>query len=391
MTQVLIVDDDQSLRETLARAVRSWGFETLLEDSAETALQRISQHHVDVLVTDLRMGAQDGIDLIRQAARVSPQTQTILMSAYATAREQQLATEHGTVKVLCKPFTPSELQTALTQALDSRKGYRGTVHGLSLVDMLQMFHLGRRSVSLLLGGQRPGVLYFHEGDLTHAECGDLRGVEAVTALLRSDSGSVETAPAAEVPRTITAPFGAVLMDALRVLDEGQRSPVVSVPPVQGCDEAFRSYRPEEPNAEEERGTRAMGKMDDACKAIVQNVDGGVACGVVDLNTGMLLGIFNNAGYSQSLNEIVAAACMDMFRGSNVSRVHQAVRAHRGIPEDGSHYFEEIHITSANNFHFMKTIKSAKAVIVLVTSKSTNIGMGWASLKSQVANIEPLVP
>lgn len=135
----------------------------------------------------------------------------------------------------------------------------------------------------------------------------------------------------------------------------------------------------------------MGKMDDACKAIVQNVDGGVACGVVDLNTGMLLGIFNNAGYSQSLNEIVAAACMDMFRGSNVSRVHQAVRAHRGIPEDGSHYFEEIHITSANNFHFMKTIKSAKAVIVLVTSKSTNIGMGWASLKSQVANIEPLVP
>lgn len=135
----------------------------------------------------------------------------------------------------------------------------------------------------------------------------------------------------------------------------------------------------------------MGKMDDACRATVQNVDGGVACGVVDLHTGMLLGIFNNAGYSQSLNEIVAAACMDMFRGSNVSRVHQAVRAHRGVPEDGAHYFEEIHITSKNNFHFMKTIKDSKAVVVLVTSKNTNIGMGWASLKSQIPTIEPLVP
>lgn len=135
----------------------------------------------------------------------------------------------------------------------------------------------------------------------------------------------------------------------------------------------------------------MGKMDDACKNIVQACDGGVACGVVDLHTGMLLGIFNNAGYSQSLNEIVAAACMDMFRGSNVSRVHQAVRAHRGVPEDGANYFEEIHITSKNNFHFMKTVRDAKAVIVLVTTKATNIGMGWASLKSQVSAIEPLVP
>jgi hypothetical protein len=135
----------------------------------------------------------------------------------------------------------------------------------------------------------------------------------------------------------------------------------------------------------------MGKIDDACKDIVTNVDGGVAAGVVDLDTGMLLGIHNAGGYTQTLNEIVAAATMDLFRGKNVGRIEQMVRQHRGVPEDGKHYFNEIHVTSDNNFHFAKTIKGGKAVVMLVTKKSTNIGMGWAQLKSAIGTIEPLVP
>ncbi|MBX7221486.1 MAG: hypothetical protein K1Y36_16165 [Blastocatellia bacterium] len=51
----------------------------------------------------------------------------------------------------------------------------------------------------------------------------------------------------------------------------------------------------------------MGKIDDACREIVGNVDGAIACGVVDLDSGMLLGIHNTAQYTQTLNEIVAAA------------------------------------------------------------------------------------
>lgn len=135
----------------------------------------------------------------------------------------------------------------------------------------------------------------------------------------------------------------------------------------------------------------MGKIDDACKEVVSKVDGAVAAGVVDLDTGMLLGIHNAAAYTQTLNEIVAAACMDMFRGPNVSRIEQLVRTHRGIPENGEHYFQEIQVTSEHNFHFAKTLKKGKAVMMLVTKKTTNIGMGWAQLKSVIPLVEPLVP
>jgi hypothetical protein len=132
-------------------------------------------------------------------------------------------------------------------------------------------------------------------------------------------------------------------------------------------------------------------MDDACRNIVTAVDGAVACGVVDLETGMLLGIYNSSGYTQTLNEIVAAATMDLFRGPNIARIQQMVRQHRGLPENGEHYFDEIHVTSKNNFHFAKTVKGGRAVVMLVTRKNTNIGMGWAQLKAQLPVIEPLVP
>lgn len=135
----------------------------------------------------------------------------------------------------------------------------------------------------------------------------------------------------------------------------------------------------------------MGKIDDACRDVVASVDGAVACGVVDLDTGMLLGIHNSAQYTSTLNEVVAAATMDLFRGANVGRVEQMVRSHRGVPENGDHYFQEVHITSANNYHFAKAIKGGKAVMMLVTKKTTNIGMGWAQVKTAIPKVEPHVP
>ncbi len=140
----------------------------------------------------------------------------------------------------------------------------------------------------------------------------------------------------------------------------------------------------------------MGKIDDACRDVTSAVDGAVACGavacgVVDLDTGMLLGIHNSAQYTSALNEVVAAATMDLFRGANVGRVEQMVRSHRGVPDDGKHYFNEVHVTSEHNFHFAKTIKGGKAVMMLVTKKTTNIGMGWAQVKAAIPSVEPFVP
>ncbi len=135
----------------------------------------------------------------------------------------------------------------------------------------------------------------------------------------------------------------------------------------------------------------MGKLDDACKEVVSNVDGAIAAGVVDLETGMLLGVYNASPSRVALNEIVAAGCTDMFRGTSMTRVEQLVRRRRGLPENGDSGGQEVHISSEGSFHFAKTVKSGKAAILLVTKKTTNRGMGWAQLKSAVPVIERLIP
>ncbi len=135
----------------------------------------------------------------------------------------------------------------------------------------------------------------------------------------------------------------------------------------------------------------MRTIDDACKEMVTKVEGAVACGVVDLDTGMLLGIYNASHYTQTLNEIVATATMDLFRGPSVGRIEQMVRRHRNEAEGGEHYFQEVQLTSERNLHFAKTLRGGRAVIMLVTRRTTNVGMGWAMLRSFLPDIEPLVP
>lgn len=130
-------------------------------------------------------------------------------------------------------------------------------------------------------------------------------------------------------------------------------------------------------------------LDDACKHVVEKVTGSVACGIVDLSNGELIGIHNVAQYTDEHNAVVAAATMDLFRGRNMVRTEQLVRKHRGVPEDGEHYMDEVFMTSKHLYHFAKVL-SGNAVIMLVTRKTANMGLGWAQLKAAIPMVEPLV-
>ena len=131
----------------------------------------------------------------------------------------------------------------------------------------------------------------------------------------------------------------------------------------------------------------MTRMDDALRDLVQSVSGGVAAGVVDLDSGLLMGIFNNANYPVEMNEMVAAATMDLFRGRHLKDIQKLVRAHRRHPEDGANYFQEIHIVSAHNFHFAKVMLNDQAAVMLVTNQQANIGMCWHQLRRAVPDLE----
>lgn len=135
----------------------------------------------------------------------------------------------------------------------------------------------------------------------------------------------------------------------------------------------------------------MPSINDVCKDIMASVDGTLGCGVVDLTTGLLLGVAHKVAYfTQSYMDAVAAASVDMMRGKTVKAVESLLSNNRGTKVENS--IKEIQIATDNTYHFITTIPSKpNTMVILVTNTKVNLGMGWAGLRNNLDKIAPLCP
>jgi hypothetical protein len=132
-------------------------------------------------------------------------------------------------------------------------------------------------------------------------------------------------------------------------------------------------------------------LDDLTQDIVKTVDGSLGCAVVDVSSGLLLSVAHNVPYfTQTYLEAVAAAAVDMFRGKNVQAVESLLTSQRGQTVEKT--INEIQMTTDNTFHFMSIVPDKPdALLVLITNKRTNLGMGWASVRKTLPLLTNLVP
>lgn len=135
----------------------------------------------------------------------------------------------------------------------------------------------------------------------------------------------------------------------------------------------------------------MAKLDDILQTVVSNVDGALGCAVVDLNSGLLMAAAHNVPYfTSSYLEAVAAAAVDMVRGKNVRAVESLLSSQRGKTVEKT--IQEIQMTTEKTLHFMAIVKDKPDyLVVLITSKATNLGMGWAAVRNNIPKIAPLCP
>lgn len=350
MTTVLVVEDDEMFAKAVGNDLADQGLDVSIVHTVEEALVRVGERAFDVLLTDLRLGAQDGIDLLAALRDVSPTTRAVLMSGYATARDYHRAVELGAIRVLCKPFTPSELIQCIRQAVECGSGFRGSVHGLSLIDMLQMFNFGRRSVTIAVAGRSPGRLHLRDGQLIHAEHQALDGEAAVRSILAMPAGTLSTgALPASMAATITRDFREVLLDALRAIDEGSPSA-----PSQGgvevdieFDVHGDSVSPPAPLVPAAEHTRMMERT--------REIEGYVAsCLVLSSNGGVVC-------FDGSIDLRPAAPIT-----AEVMRRKQKTIADMGIDDQA----EDLLITSTSQYHLIRSLGSdVPAFIYLVLDRS----------------------
>jgi two-component system, NtrC family, response regulator HydG len=119
--KILVVDDQRNMRTTLAMMLRGGGYE--VDEAADGAEGREmgSTGAYDVVITDLRMGEYDGIDVLRAIKEAQPMTEVIVMTAYGTIESAVEAMRLGAFDYIQKPFTEQELIVKVKKALESRR------------------------------------------------------------------------------------------------------------------------------------------------------------------------------------------------------------------------------------------------------------------------------
>jgi len=124
MPRVLIVDDEENQRKTLAIGLRLEGFEVVSAGSGEEALRVLADKTVDVAMVDLMLPGMSGLDLTRQIRRMFPAVRVFLSSAYHLSARQMERADCGAAGFVPKPYQLSELSSwlrgkAATSALAS--------------------------------------------------------------------------------------------------------------------------------------------------------------------------------------------------------------------------------------------------------------------------------
>jgi len=121
MAKVLVVDDQRNMRSTLSLMLRDAGHEVVEAHDGDHACDLVGADSFDLVLTDLKMGVTDGIQVLRHAKEGSPLTEVIVMTAYGTIESAVEAMRLGAHDYIQKPFTEQELLVKVQKALERRR------------------------------------------------------------------------------------------------------------------------------------------------------------------------------------------------------------------------------------------------------------------------------
>jgi DNA-binding NtrC family response regulator len=121
--RILIVDDDVDLLQTLSRLLTRRGYEVAAAENGVAALKVLeaSEQPFDVIISDVRMPQMDGMELLRHAKTVAPETEMILLTGYGTIETAVSAMKSGAYDYLTKPPNPDELLLTLERITETRR------------------------------------------------------------------------------------------------------------------------------------------------------------------------------------------------------------------------------------------------------------------------------
>jgi len=118
---VLVVDDEEIARTNLEYVLRKEGYSVRTAENGLEAFEMVKRHEFELIVTDLKMDKMDGIHLLEAARQVSPNTDIVMVTGYATVSTAVDALKKGAAHYLPKPINLEELRAAVRQIRENKR------------------------------------------------------------------------------------------------------------------------------------------------------------------------------------------------------------------------------------------------------------------------------
>lgn len=254
MTEILVVDDDQTLLKAMLQTIGniSPAYNLFSAGNGIQALEVLEKHAICMLVADLRMPEMDGFELLMQVIKNYPDIPVIITTGHSISEEQEALFEQGAFDVLFKPFPMKKLREAVERGIEKQND-GGILNKVSPEMFLQLINMERKTCTVRIHQNkedRLGVLFFRRGKLLDARMNDLRGKAATLEIFSWDDCtlSIENDCPVEdlkISQTLTG----LLLEATRLKDERIES-------ISTDDNALPGDPPESARSDSEREDQA---------------------------------------------------------------------------------------------------------------------------------------
>ena len=118
---ILIVDDEQIARENLEHVLKKEGYEVVSVESGVTALKKLTTTEFDLVLTDLKMKLVDGMEVLVRTKELYPNTEVVIITAYATVNTAIEAMQKGAYHYIPKPYKVDEARMIVKRALERKQ------------------------------------------------------------------------------------------------------------------------------------------------------------------------------------------------------------------------------------------------------------------------------